>query len=304
MDRSRKSAQSGGVTPAKRALLHAVARNHFLTARQCTRLRYAASSLTRVQALLKELADDGYVQRLFLPRPSPHGRAPTVYALGRRGRSCLAALGIAVPARLRPSQERGHAYLFLAHSLAVADCLIAMELLSRSVPAIAIREMRHERDLRRTPILVPGPGGGRTSVIPDGWLDLRVALPDGVYRSCIALEIDRGTTEQRAFRRKITHWVAAADGPYQAAFGTDLLTVAIVATPGEGRADELRRWIAAELASLHREEQAGLFLVTAQDAAIVDPATFYGGPVWRRCDDATPMPLIEGIGPIPAGLAP
>jgi len=286
------------VTPAKQALLIALARYFYLTARQCTRLLYAAGSLTRVQTLLKELADDGYVQRLFLPRPSPHGRVPAVYTLGRLGRGYLEGLGSDVPARLRPSDARAHKYLFLDHTLSVNDVLIALELLTRHMPQMAIQQMLHERTLRHMPISVTDPDGRRASVIADGWLDLRVTQPDGVYRSCIGLEIDRGTTEQRAFRRKVARWVAAADGPYQRAFSTDLLTVAIVATPGEGRAQELLRWIAAELTSLHREEQAGLFFVTAVDAAVVDPLTFFCGPVWRQCDQERLMPLIEEAGPI------
>ncbi|MHB8644649.1 MAG: replication-relaxation family protein [Thermomicrobiales bacterium] len=298
MARSQKPAQSRGVTPAKHALLDALGRYYYLTARQCTRLLYAEGSLTRVQALLKELADEGYVQRLFLPRPSAHGRVPAVYTLGRLGRAHLEALGSDVPARLRPSAERAHAYLFLDHTLVVNDCLIAATLLARRMPQIAIPQMMHERALRRMPIPITDPDGRRASVIPDGWLDLRVTLPDGMDRYCIALEIDRGTTEQRAFRCKVAHWVAAADGPYQAAFGTDLLTVAIVATPGEGRADELMRWIAAELATVHREEQAELFFVTALDAAVVDPLAFFTGPVWRQCDQTTSVPLIEEIGPL------
>ncbi len=285
------------MTPAKRALLVAIGRYFYLTARQTTRLLYAAGSLTRVQTLLKELADDGYVERLFLPRPTAHGRVPAVYTLGRLGRTHLAALGVDVPERLRPSEAREHSYLFLEHTLAVNDCLIAMALLSRRAPQIAIRTMLHERTLRRTPIAVRDAEGRRVAVIPDGWLDLRVTLPDGIDRYCIALEVDRGTAEHKAFRSKVSRWVAAADGPYRETFGTDLLTVAIVATPGEGRAEELLRWIAAELTALHREEQAELFLVTAVDVAAIDPATLYCGPVWRQCDSATPVPLIEGIAP-------
>ncbi len=304
MNRSRKSAQSRGVTPAKQALLAAISRYFYLTARQATRLLYAGASLTRVQMLLMELTNDGYCQRLFLPRPSAHGRVPAVYTLGRLGRRHLEALGIEVPDRLRPSVEREHAYLFLAHTLAVNDVLIALELLSRQAPQIVIHRMLHERALRRIPISVTDPDGRHASVIPDGWLDLRVTQPEGVDRSCIALEIDRGTTEQKAFRRKLARWVAAADGPYQQAFGTDLLTVAIVATPGEGRANQLLGWIAAELAVLHRQDQAGLFLVTAVDAAVVDPLVFSGGPVWWQSDQKTPGPLVEGIGPVPPGPSP
>lgn len=299
MDTSRNKAQSREVTPAKQALLIALGRYFYLTAKQATRLLYAEASLTRVQTLCKELADDGFVERLFLPRPSPHGRAPTVYALGRLGRAHLAALGIDVPVRLRPAEERAHSYLFLDHTLAVNDVLIAAELLARRVPQIAIAKMLHERTLRQTPVTVTTAGGRPTTVIPDGWLDLRVAFPDGIDRYCIAFEIDRGTTEQRAFRRKIRNLVAYADGPYEDAFGTDLLTIAIVATPGEGRADELLGWIAAELASLHREDVADLFLVTAADAATVDPALFYCSPVWRQYDREAQAPLIEEITPTP-----
>jgi len=284
------------VTPAKHAILRAVAQYYHLTAQQLTRLLYAAGSLTRVQALLKELADDGYVQRLFLPRPTPHGRVPAIYTLGRLGRSSLAALGSDVPTRLRPSAEREHRYLFLDHTLAVNDCLIALELLTRRMPQTAIHTMLHERTLRHMPIPVTDADGRQASVIPDGWLDVRVVVPGGTDRYCIALEVDRGTAEQRAFRRKIARWVAAADGPYQATFGTDLLTIAIVATPGERRADTLLGWIAAELAVLHREEQADLFLVTAVDAAVVDPLTFLSGPVWRQPNGKTPVPLIEEVG--------
>jgi len=93
MNRSRKQAQSGVVTPAKHAILAAIGRYFHLTARQVTRLLYAEGSLTRAQALLKEIADDGYVQRLFLPRPTPHGRVPAVYTLDRLGRTHLEALG-------------------------------------------------------------------------------------------------------------------------------------------------------------------------------------------------------------------
>lgn len=285
------------MTPAKRALLTAVARYHFLTARHGTRLLYAETSLTRVQALLKELTDDEYCQRLFLPRPTPHGRVPAVYTLGWLGRTYLAAIGVDVPTRLRPSEARQHRYLFLDHTLAVNDCLIAMELLARRSPQIAIRTMLHERTLRRMPIAVADADGRRAAVIPDGWLDLRVTLPDGIDRYCVALEVDRGTAEAKAFRRKVAHWVAAADGPYRAVFGTDLLTVAIVATPGQGRAGELLRWIATELARLRREDAADLFLVAALDAASADPATLYCGPVWRQCNREEPLPLIEGITP-------
>jgi len=253
---------------AEERCLLALGRYSYLTARQCTTLLFSPGSLTHVQATLKGLAEGEYAQRLFLPRPTPHGRAPAVYTLARRGRSYLAAAGVDVSVRLRPAEEAGRSYLHLGHTLAVGDLLIALEVLCRRVPG----------------------------VIPDGWADVRVAMPDGIDRQCIAFELDRGTHEQRAYRRKVAAILDAAAGPYQALFGTDLLTVAVVATPGAGRVRELMRWTAAALAARGEEAQAGLFRFTGLPVAGTDPVTFFCGPSWHGLDSPHPAPLIEGVG--------
>ncbi len=277
------------------AILGALGRYSYLTARQCCRLLYAPGSFTYVQTALKGLVDGEYAQRLFLPRPTPHGRAPAVYTLGRRGRAHLASAGVAVAIRLRPAEEEGRSYLHLSHTLAVGDVLIACELLCRALPQVRIARMLHERALKRLPIIVPAVGG-KTAVIPDGWVDLRVAQGGGVDRYCLAFEVDRGTMEQRAWRRKVAALVAATHGPYQAAFGTDLLTVAVVAIPGEGRLDDLRRWTGAELTARGEEGQADLFRFTGLPVVETDPVALFSGPHWRVIGDDTPVSLIEGMG--------
>lgn len=280
---------------AEERCLLALARYGYLTARQCTTLLFSPGSLTHVQATLKGLVEGEYAQRLFLPRPTPHGRAPAVYTLARRGRSYLAAAGVDVPVRLRPAEEAGRSSLHLGHTLAVGDLLIALEVLCRRVPRVTIARMLHERALKRLPIPVAGPGS-RGGVIPDGWADVRVAMPDGIDRQCIGFELDQGTHEQKAYRRKAAAWIDAAAGPYQEVFGTDLLTVAVVATPGAGRVRELMRWTAAELAARGEEAQAGLFRFTGLPVAQTDPVAFFCSPSWHGLDIPRPAPLIEGVG--------
>lgn len=263
--------------PTDIPILDAFARYFYLTAAQVTRLRYAPTSHTYSQARLKTLADNGYLQRLFLPRPSRTGSAPLVYTLARKGLNTLRDAGREIERRYRPAEARELSYMHLAHTLALNDALIALELLARREAAFEIAELRHERILKLDPVHVQLADGSRVGVIPDAWLDLRIA---GRYQECYALELDRGTTEQKAWRRKVAALLAYADGPYQDAFGTEAITIAVIATPGEARRQELVRWTEAELTEHGRTGQGELFRFTDLPAGETDPATFYQSAGW------------------------
>src|SRR5205823_409632 len=89
-------------------------------------------------------------------------------------------------------------------------------------------------------------------VIPDGWLEFHLLHPEGTEQSCIVLELDGDTQEQKRWRRKVAELVAYAKGPYIAAFGTEVITVAVVAAPKDparapARRAELMSWTEAEL---------------------------------------------------------
>src|SRR4051794_15193287 len=99
------------LTPATLPILDAFGRYYYLTATQVTRLRYAPASHTYSQARLKQLADAGYLQRLFLPRPSRTGSAPLVYTLARAGMNALRAVGQPIERRYRPAEARETGYL-------------------------------------------------------------------------------------------------------------------------------------------------------------------------------------------------
>jgi len=183
------------VGPADAPILAALGRYFYLTATQLTRLLYAPTSHTYAQARLKRLTDANYLQRIFLPRPTRTGSAPFVYTLARKGINALIEWGRPVDRRYRRAEVRETSYLYLAHTLALNDVLIALELLCRRDPRVRVIALRHERELKRAPVQVRLPDGTTAGVIPDAWVDLRLA---GQYQECYAVELDRGTTGQQA----------------------------------------------------------------------------------------------------------
>ncbi len=278
------------------AILYAVYRYHFLTAAMVMHLLYSRGSLAYVRVLLKRLTQAGYLQRLRLPNVTV-GNTPWVYTLARRGITYLAAAGYTDFARFRPSEQQEHSYLFLSHTLAVNDVLIAAARLPRTAPDVVLADFQHERALRQTPVMVTTAQGERIGIVPDGWLDFHLG---GVARMCVLLELDRGTIEQRAFKRKLRGLVAYAAGPYQTVFGTTSLTVAIATTAGEQRAARLRVWCEQVLRELHEEQNADLFLITSLPPATgtttggeLDPTHLFLAPVWSQPLRQTAVPLLE-----------
>lgn len=277
------------VAPADDAILQALLRYYYLSSQQICRLLYSAGSLTYVQTKMKILAEAGLCQRLWLPRPAPRGSAPSVYTLGRRGLNHLRALGFDTAKRFRPSEHREHSYLFLSHTLAVNDVLIGAELLCRHAPRFGLAGLLHERDLKHRPVYVEHEDGKRIGVVPDAWLDLRV---DGTYQVCLVLELDRGTEEQKAWRRKVHGLIAYANGPYQEAFQTTSLTVAVATTAGQKRLLDLIRWTERELEAMKEEDQGDLFVFTSLHPDLVAPSELFLARRWYQPLGADPVALL------------
>ncbi|TAK30920.1 MAG: hypothetical protein EPO21_18440 [Chloroflexota bacterium] len=272
-------------------ILCALGRFHFLSAPQLTRLLFSQGSLTYTREHLKRLFHAGYVQRLFLPTPTPSGSSPAIYALDKKGFGYLKALSAAPKGRFRASEQGQREWLFLEHTLAVNDLLILAERLARQDSSIKLANMIHERQLKRTPIYVED-GEDRIGVVPDGWLDIR----QGDLQSCLAIELDRsGHVERKPFQRKVRGFCRYAQGPYQKAFGSQSLTVVIVATSGTRRLSELIRWTETELASTGAQDQADLFRLSAFDPATADPNDAFFATIWRRPFDPNPLPLLPRV---------
>jgi hypothetical protein len=282
--------QSAALRPADFLILSWLNRFHYLSSQQLCRLGYSQGSLTYVQTRLKRLTDAGYCQRIWLPKRAPHGSAPAIYTLARRGLNFLRTHGVEVATRFHPSEQRGLSYLFLTHSLEINDFLIAAEILCRYLPAYRLANLLHERDLKRRPVHVKDGSGKRAAVIPDAWLDLRIG---GRFQVCLALELDRGTEEQKHWRRKVSHLLAYAGGPYQDAFGTTSLTIAVLTTAGEKRMLELIRWTEAELEAQGEASQGDLFLFTGLNPAGAMPEEIFLARRWLKPFTREPLALLE-----------
>jgi hypothetical protein len=282
------------------AILVALNRFNYLTTAQASRLLYPnlKDNNRYSSRRLKRLVDTGYVLRLGnFPTPR-FGSAPHVFTLARRGRHYLNQLGIETLTYFRSSEEGIKAFnrLYMQHTLAAIDVLIAAELLCKQ-HAVSCPQLRCERELKRSPLRVdvaPAPGSPserarRVAVIPDGWFQLAVGKE---APQSIALELDRGTEEQKFWRRKVAALVTWANGPYRAAFKTDNITIAVVA-PSAVRRDELRKWTARELAHRGWDADADIFLFTSADPVQSSPEVFFFDPSWYLPSEELPLALLD-----------
>ena len=282
-----------GLSASRETILHLLAFYRYLTVQQLLTLRYQPTSKTFVQETMKQLTDEGYVLRLWLPRRTRAGSVPAVYTLAPRGRRYLKARGTPFRLRFHTTEEQELSDLFLQHTLAVNDALISFVLLTRAYPGITIQRMLHDHELKRTPIVVSLPSSRngreeRIAVVPDGWLDLRYARGGKV---CLALEIDRGTEAVSRWKRKALAWCTASRSGYQEVFGTRSLFVCVLATPGQRRVDELRRWTEEVLVQTGNQDRAEYFRF-AHLPTEPDPRRLFLGPSWQLPFTATPSPLL------------
>jgi Replication-relaxation len=276
------------ITEVDESILRALARFHYLTAAQASRLLYPnlLDDNRYMQRRLKRLVDADYVLRLrALPMPQ-YGQAPHVFTLAHKGRQYTQEMGIGMPTYFRPAEERRATWNhpFMVHRLATIDVMIAADRLCRD-QGIVCPQMLSERELKHGAAQVhipPGPNSStkepRTAtVIPDAWFQLSLS-EEGPHS--IAIELDRGTEEQKAWRRKVATYAYWVDGPYQEAFETDNLTIATVCLTDK-RAQQLADWTLRELKGRNLEELADLFLFTAASPVTTKPVDFFFRPLWQ-----------------------
>lgn len=270
---------------------------HFLTAEQLTRLLYAAGSLTYTKARLKRLVDVAFCERYKQPRRTERGNLPYIYRLSRRGVAFVVdALGVEPVSRIRPARVGEYTYLRYEHLIRLNDLLIALTLVCRDHPQMTLAALRHDEDLRRTPIPVTLADGIVARVVPDAWVDIRIADGTAQYQECFAIELDRGTEHKTAWQAKVASLVAFANGPYQQTFGTQALTFAVATTAGTQRTQQLVSWTAAELTRLGRLDLTDRFQFSELDAATVAPAALLLAPIWSQpfASGRTPLIVVEG----------
>ena len=289
------------ITEVDELALRALARFHYLTAAQGSRLLYPNlhDDNRHMQRRFQRLADGGYALRLrALPKPQ-YGQAPYVYTLANSGRKYLQGVGVPVRPYFRPDEEKRLAWNspFMKHRLAAIDVMIAADRLCRDVHGVVCPRMVSERELKRGAVRVDVPpsrhsnsdGPRKVAVIPDAWFQLSI---DGHPPVSIALELDRSTEDQKVWREKVAAYAVWAGGPYQEAFETDNLTIA-VACPDAGRRAVLIDWTMRELMARELDEYGQLFVFTATSPVDASPARFFFGKVWLQADSGSPVHLID-----------
>lgn len=289
------------LTPAERAILHALLRYHCMSIGQVTRLLYARSSGNWVQAKLRTLYDAGYLDRDRLPTRRADGPKPLYYVLTRKGQLALAAEGEAIPPRARPYRIHAWDLPHIAHLLAVNEVLIAATLLHDTQPAVEVSRWLHDLDLKARPTTITDAAGSRRLVVPDAFIDFLVRVGDG-YRVPVCLELDRNTEKQRQFSQKIANLLRFAHGPYQEAFGRQSVTFCIVATKGPEHLGRLIAWTEAALVAQGAEEQGDFFQLATfpldwdvPDDQRPTPAELFLAPRWSMPFVREAKPLFEDL---------
>jgi Replication-relaxation len=286
------------LTDTDEEILLSLSRYYYLTAAQISRLLFpdVKDDNRRSQRRLKLLSDAGYVLRLRALATPQYGSAPYVFTLGKKGRQYVARAGVPTPTYFRPSeeQEKARNNAFMLHTLATTDVLIAVERLCRQYP-VSLEQLLIERELKAHRVYVDMPIEGepgrtrKAAVIPDAWFQVSVA---GGPALSISLELDRGTQDQKAWRQKVHALALWATGPYQQAFQTDNLTIAVAAPTPERRV-ALRTWTQRELEQQQMSDLADIFLFTAASPVSTEPARFFFGRLWYPPHESRPVSLFD-----------
>src|SRR6266516_527960 len=287
------------VTPAHDLLLHDLHTLQRATDEQLTRLNYKMGMLTTVKQRLKDLADNRYV----LPLSHPSIRLPYMYALDRKGLNHLASQGVDVREYFRPSSEEDSAknFLFREHMLAIGDTIILSLQFVKTDPSFRIETMLHERFFKNHPIRATDTRSGRDetrTIVPDAYLAFVHTRPDGKEETIpVMWELDRGTEDQKFFRRRIRAYIVFLKSrAFKALFSIENITVAFATTKNHNRIRQMREWTRKELAVTNEPSwlsQLFLFTSLPENMAEIEPRHLFLDPVWYLpSDDENPVSLL------------
>jgi hypothetical protein len=279
-------------------ILSALAQFDYLTAAQITRLCYSENSLSFVRKKLAALTHAGFV--LALPRQLV--TLPHIYTLTSTGYTYAAALDMQAARRVRPVDERDKAknLLFLQHTLAVNDVLIAAHLLAQTHPAIVLTRMYTERELKRKIYVAIPESCQRKSAFqtrrekiliePDASCEFAIHRE---WEDFFFIEVYRNLPPMEwRFKQKIAGYVTyALNGQHEALFQTPAIGIAVIATT-DGLTPTLKRWTEEVLHKTAQPERAGLFFFCSLDPATASPEELFLSPVWEQAFGTTKTPLL------------
>jgi hypothetical protein len=268
-------------------ILRALAAFDYLTASQITRLLYAPSSHAYVRKQLHALAS----QSLICVLPGRFITLPRVYTLTAKGYTAIKDMGIAQVKRVRPTEERKKALnlMFLQHTLAVSDVLIAARLLSQAHPDIVLTRLYTERQLRRK-ISVTLPDNRTIFIEPDASCVFTI---QGAWEDFFHIEVYRNLPPMEwRFKQKIQGYVTyAVTGQHEALFHTPALSIAVIAqTPDMIKT--LKRWTEEAMQEMQQPGQGGRFFFRSINPATATPEDMFLSPLWEQAFSSTKTPLL------------
>lgn len=251
---------------------------HIATAEQLTRLHYSPNSIKRVQARLKLLTDNGYIQSDSVP--TRNYRSPLYYALAQKGARYLSGAGLDMPPAFRASKEVGKSYLYLAHTLEVNDLLIAAMLLQKDYPALSLDSFLHERTLKHQPYKFTWQNHPIT-LIPDAYIVFGLNREERRAHFPLLLEHDRATEEKQHFRQRIRAYIALLKGEHhRELLGVGAITIAFTTFTGSSRLEQMRAWTRQELDDTKEDTSIGARFRFAALPYPVTPVQAWLAPVW------------------------
>src|SRR5918992_3064604 len=268
----------------------------YFTASQAARLLEKERSLTYIREQFRWLVSTG----LAVSLESRFVTLPRVYTPTRKGREYASLLcGTATDKRFRPAEERDKARneLFITHTLAVSDVLIASRLLAKRSPAITLSRMFTERQLRRQIyVALPEPTRNGTAqqrtvcIEPDASCDF---LIQKAWQNFVRIEVYRNLPPAEwRFQQKIAGYVTYAEsGLHEQLFQTPALSIAVIAA-SKPMATTLKRWTEEALQAMGRPEEGQMFFFGSINPATVSTEELFLSPVWQQAFSSTKTPLL------------
>jgi hypothetical protein len=266
----------------------------YLTAQQAARLLGKERSVNYIRDKFRSLTG----KKLAVCLAGPSITMPLVYTLTKKGRDYAGILRGTPPAkRFRPAEEQDKAHnpVFMQHTLAVSDVLIAAQLLAKTIPALTVTRLFTERALRRK-IAVTLPAHTSAThhrqiyIEPDASCDF---LIHKAWQTFIHIEIYRTLPPAEwRFKQKVMGYVTyAVSGLHEEVFGTPSLSIAVIAATKQ-MAATLKHWTEEALAGIGQVQYGELFYFRSLNTATARPENIYVAPLWEQAFSTTKTPLL------------
>lgn len=262
------------LTPRDIEIVRWVYQLRFATQEQIQQLLFTPSTASSCKRRLTLLYHNSYLDRRLLPLRTRHGANRAAYCLDRKGRDLLDHLaGSGDSVDWRPVDNDRELY-FLEHLLSTNQVRICATIgaLAEGFELVWIDERSLKRTAMRDVVKDPRNPHSNLAVIPDGYFSLNSdPTPIG-----FAVELDRGTVEEKPFKAKVRalgEWKST--GAYRRRFGTDSLRVLFVVAPNvrdPRRLERIKAWTEAE---------GGRSLFWFADLSHLQGPTFFSDSVWQ-----------------------